>query len=553
MANQPKKRGQPNMFGQSRLSSINGTYYFRAVIPEDVRVHFGRKVIKESLKTKDKAKARILCGARSLEIDKQILAYRVRAGTAQLEDGFELADDRATPVQKCDEVLNHDICEFLREDERKQDEILRFKGSDIEDLDHLKEQQAIFRQAYAQGNRNLAWELIQALSGPMRLDFVLGLATPGIETLMSDVLRTKIKTLDEQIARREGNVSIDDLLRPPKRVSEQFRTFSFEKMIANWQAVDQRGKTVDEFTRVADAFSDYIGSTLPASATRADAIGFRDNLLREKKNAPATVKKKIGVLKTLYRNAVSDGKLEVNPFETVIVKRVKTEEEKRLPFDADDLKTIFEDEIFIENKRPLGGAGEAAYWLPLLGLFTGARLEELAQLQPKHIFQPPESKDWFIRITDQDGGALKNTQSRREVPVHPELIRLGFINYVGDMRAEKKRFLFSNLKPDKYEKRHSSWSKWFNRYLRETLEIDDKRKVFHSFRHGFKSACRASIDEQGNGIPEEIHDCFTGHTTGSVGRTYGGSITHELLTSYMNRVRFKGLSLEHLKPYKAQH
>ena len=28
-----------------------------------------------------------------------------------------------------------------------------------------------------------------------------------------------------------------------------------------------------------------------------------------------------------------------------------------------------------------GGAGEAAYWLPLLALFTGARLEELAQLR----------------------------------------------------------------------------------------------------------------------------------------------------------------------------
>ncbi len=107
------------MFGQSRLSIVNGMYYFRAVVPEDLRSHYGeRKVIKQSLKTKDKARARILCGAMSLELDKEFLAHRIRAGTAQLYSDSEFSGERATPVQKCDEVLNHDICEFLREDEQ---------------------------------------------------------------------------------------------------------------------------------------------------------------------------------------------------------------------------------------------------------------------------------------------------------------------------------------------------------------------------------------------------------------------------------------------------
>jgi hypothetical protein len=44
----------------------------------------------------------------------------------------------------------------------------------------------------------------------------------------------------------------------------------------------------------------------------------------------------------------------------------------------------------------------------------------------------------------------------------------------------------------------------------------DPRKVFHSFRHAFKDACRAC------GIHEEISDALTGHSGGGVGRTYGG-------------------------------
>src|SRR5437763_17084651 len=58
-----------------------------------------------------------------------------------------------------------------------------------------------------------------------------------------------------------------------------------------------------------------------------------------------------------------------------------------------------------------------------------------------------------------------------------------------------------------------NWSKWWARYTAD-LGITNPRKVFHSFRHTFKRACRAAR------IEEELHDALTGHTSASVGRRY---------------------------------
>jgi hypothetical protein len=51
------------------------------------------------------------------------------------------------------------------------------------------------------------------------------------------------------------------------------------------------------------------------------------------------------------------------------------------PFELSDLQVIFQTPIFTEGARPKGGKGDAAFWLPLLALFSGARLNELASLK----------------------------------------------------------------------------------------------------------------------------------------------------------------------------
>jgi hypothetical protein len=78
--------------------------------------------------------------------------------------------------------------------------------------------------------------------------------------------------------------------------------------------------------------------------------------------------------------------------------------------------------------------------------------------------------------------------------------------------------LFPKLVLNEYRQRTAKFSKWFSRYLRQTIGISDKRKTFHGFRHGFKEACRLAE------IPKDIHDQLTGHSSSDVGDGYGGEL-----------------------------
>lgn len=85
------------------------------------------------------------------------------------------------------------------------------------------------------------------------------------------------------------------------------------------------------------------------------------------------------------------------------------------------------------------------YWLPLLGLSHGNRLEEFAQLVLDDIYQ----EDGFrcLNINDEGDKQVKNDQSIRLVPMHPELVRLGFLEYLEGLRDVGATRVFPNLMP----------------------------------------------------------------------------------------------------------
>lgn len=109
---------------------------------------------------------------------------------------------------------------------------------------------------------------------------------------------------------------------------------------------------------------------------------------------------------------------------------------------------------------------------------------------------------------------MKTRSSERPVPLHPELIRLGFLRFAADRRAAGAAWLFGELRASPDGSRSAAWSKWRGRYL-NGIGLSDPRLVFHSWRHSFKTACRAAS------IPEDVHDSLTGHAGGGVGRRYG--------------------------------
>ena len=157
----------------------------------------------------------------------------------------------------------------------------------------------------------------------------------------------------------------------------------------------------------------------------------------------------------------------------------------------------------------------ADFWLPLLGLFTGARLEEIGAASLADLKN--EGGISYLHITTIEGRRLKTQTSQRRVPLHDEIIRCGFLAYVGALkkRGETKMFPDIRRKPGAKGAQTAAWSKKYGRWL-DKIGITDSRLVFHSFRHTFKEACRVA------NIREEIHDALTGHSNGSIGREYGG-------------------------------
>jgi integrase len=113
-------------------------------------------------------------------------------------------------------------------------------------------------------------------------------------------------------------------------------------------------------------------------------------------------------------------------------------EPDRAPWEPADLRVLFASSVFTEGARPKAGRGEAAFWLPLLGLFTGARLGEIAPLSAADVKTDELTSIHSIVITEdlEQGRRLKTSGSRRVVPMHPELVSIGFIEFVQRVRQK---------------------------------------------------------------------------------------------------------------------
>lgn len=184
--------------------------------------------------------------------------------------------------------------------------------------------------------------------------------------------------------------------------------------------------------------------------------------------------------------------------------------EARLSFERQDLAILLNHQTLVKeaSKHPW------RYWLPLLGRATGARLEELCQLRVDDFIEQQGIQ--CIRIDDRrEGQNLKNSSSRRTLPLHPSLIDLGLLQHVDSVRATGTDRLFPELEAVRGKLGHAP-SKWFGRY-KTKLGITDARKTFHSFRHTLIDDLR---DE---GVQDSLIKRIAGHEDGAVTFSIYGS------------------------------
>ncbi|EIF8962036.1 site-specific integrase [Vibrio parahaemolyticus] len=221
-------------------------------------------------------------------------------------------------------------------------------------------------------------------------------------------------------------------------------------------------------------------SQYPVNAKKMPQFKGMDNLkiieVNTKLNLPTlsdqSVKDYIQKASSFFEWCIRMELTDINPFKAMRFKKTRRDSEAKNAYTNDDLVKIFSTEI---HKHKIYKHAHY-YWLPLLGYFTGARLNELCQLYAADIYKKEDI--WVIHIDDRfEGQKLKNASSRRIIPIHDKLIDLGFIEYIQSIAHTR---IFPELKNSR-DGFGSAPSKWFGRF-KSKLGFK-KGYDFHSFRH----------------------------------------------------------------------
>jgi len=259
--------------------------------------------------------------------------------------------------------------------------------------------------------------------------------------------------------------------------------------------------------------------------------------LGDRPAAVNTINKALTRVAALFNWAVRHGYTGLNPAGGMVIKRTKRPSEERHPFTPDDLKALFGQVDF----RTRVHRESYMYWAPLIALYTGARLNEIAQL---HLADFSVHEGIALVSVDDvgEGKRVKTKAAKRRIPLHPELLRLGLLAHVEALRKKGMTRLFPELKPGR-DGYGALVSKWFSRY-RKRCGITQNGKVFHSFRHTFIDRLKQA------GVAKEHIASLVGHEDGSetFGR-YGKDYEPRVLVEVVRKLDF---DLDHLPRLYAQ-
>ena len=239
----------------------------------------------------------------------------------------------------------------------------------------------------------------------------------------------------------------------------------------------------------------------------------------------ATFNNYVKDLSSVFNYALREGYCDNNPMLGLKLKTSQKASEERQKYTENDIRALFSSELFRS-----GGYAEKPYkyWLPLLALYTGARMNELCQLYLDDV----KETSGFIYIDINDSRPdqrLKSIDSRRVVPIHSKLQELGFVKYVSELKRAGQKRLFPELKYQEKRGYSASPSKWFARYKKEQLGcLHGQTKDFHSFRHTVADCFKQK------GLPESVAASILGHrASGITYNRYGKDFALEALVGAM--------------------
>lgn len=243
----------------------------------------------------------------------------------------------------------------------------------------------------------------------------------------------------------------------------------------------------------------------------------------------------LAMMKATFRFAVQEQWMAADPLAGLSVVDPVADADKRDPFTIDQLNEIFAGSPWAPRDtsprgRPLN------YWGPLIALFLGMRRGEIAQLRTDEVSVVEGVPVLLIRAGQ--GRRLKTANARRMLPIHPELIRLGFLTYVDERRASGEEQLWLGEQPDSRGKWGDGFSDWFQRLL-QARGITGNKLGLHSFRHNFQDRLREA-GLHGTALGQELAGRSKG---GNTSNNYGSGFPTAMLAEAIAKISYSGLVL----------
>jgi len=563
-------------------------YHYRRRIPVDLVAHYGgRKELAYSLGTSDYKTA---CAKARLEAVRLDQEFEERRAKAQAEARLKL---KAAVRTSLTAVEMDRLALLLEHSMLKADEGMRQDGLDDFMFDRMQEEHAerlaVFRRALARGDVSVVAERVEDwLNGHgIQLDHT----SESFKTLAFRFLKIMVTATDKQAQRHLGEVvdtppapapfgaALDKLTQPSATLGatpQPQATIPLGKAVdlytqekrqsGEWQNGTEykEGAKVRLFAEIMgmdrdlgsltiDDMRELKAALLRFPANRNKLAQYRDMTVaevlkvevpEEHRLQPTTLKNyfnKIGAfLKWAKKHRYHSDPTIASDILTI--KATKQDHEHRSPLTAEDISRYFSPDTFPKATEN----SPAMFWVSVMGLFTGARLEELCQLYLSDIVE--EDGVWcFAFRPDRPDKLMKNAASRRYTPIAPFLLEdLGFLAYVDKLKSEGEERLFPELTP------HGSDNK-YSHYLSRRLgayrasiglrgDASGGKKDFHSFRGTVAQWCEE------HGVPEKLAARIIGHKYGKM--TYGRYTTDTrpsvMLREVVARLDF-GVDLGHLK------
>ena len=231
-----------------------------------------------------------------------------------------------------------------------------------------------------------------------------------------------------------------------------------------------------------------------------------------------------------------------NHFDGLSIQEKKFDKPRDI-FTNKELHKIFDTTPFLNNtiRNPHRRNKLASYFVPIIAIHTGMRLEEICQLRLEDVYK--EGTVDIIRVTLSKETKLKTVTSQRIVPIHENLKRVGFLEYCNYMKKQKKERVFWDLTKsrDGYGR---NIGRYFMEYLRKVGVYEFQSKVFHSLRHTFITNLLQ------NGVREEVVNGLCGHKQKTMSTTIyfkGGFPSDLLYEEGISKLNFEGINFGKLK------